>query len=167
MTVMHEKQSILDTVDDQVSSWYQVPAEVQLTCGYGKPFTWTLYQFEPRTNDLLGQYQYVQNEKSGRMERLHKYAPPFGLKNFDATSDQRFHDHLNEIMERRYLDGLGWKFYEEERFADPKEFQAVLLTLMCYLYNKLPPTEARGTSKSQVSQRPKARRMHTYVLTHC
>lgn len=159
MTVMHQRQTILDTVHDQVIEWdTRRPIEVHLTCGYGRPLLWTLHEFRPRTNDLLGQYQYIHNNKNGQSERIHKYSPPFGVMKLDGSDEQRVQTYLQGLLEREHLQHLGWTFYEEERVADPQEFQAVLLTLLCTLYMSSNP-------RSTVIQDPKVslcsiRQMH-------
>lgn len=57
----------------------------------------------------------------------------------DGSDEQRVEAYLQDLMEREHLQNLGWTFYEEERVADPKEFQAVLLLLMCTLYMNTNP----------------------------
>lgn len=68
MTLMHQKQTIEDTVKDQVLDWdQQHPIDIYLTSGYGPPLRWKLYEFKPRTNDLLGQFQYLQDPSTSTL----------------------------------------------------------------------------------------------------
>lgn len=151
MTVMHQRQSILDTVHDQVIEWDSSnPIQVQLTSGYGRTFVWTLHEFRPRTTDLLGQFQYIQNRLTGRSERIHKYSPPFGVMKLDSSDERHVEEYLKDLMEWEHMHNLGWKFYDEERLADPDEFQATLLTTMCVLYKDTVP-DPDETSGPKVS----------------
>lgn len=134
MTIMHQKQSIEDTIKEQVLGWDEESIDVYLSSGYGPPLRWTLYEFKPRTTDLLGQFQYTQNRETGEQVREHKYSPPFGIMKLDSSNDVQVENYLTTLMDQRVLLDLGWTFYEEESQMDPDMFQATLLDQMCRLY---------------------------------
>lgn len=137
MTLMHQKQTIEDTVKDQVVQWDELhPIDVYLTSGYGPPLRWKLHEFRPRTNDLLGQFQYMQDPNTGRLLRYHKYSPPIGLIKLNASDDSHFDDYLNILLDDQYIWELGWTCFEEESQVDASQFQASLLNQMCVLYVK-------------------------------
>ena len=157
MTLMHQKQTIEDTVKDQVLRWDKNrPLHVNLTSGYGPALVWKLYEFQPRTRDLLGQFQYLQNPDTGFTERLHKYSPPFGLMKLDASDDSRFEEYMEELLSPEYLSDFGWTCFEEECQVDPDHFQAKLLHMMCTLY-----TTTQDYDVSNSTQEP-----HTLMLTN-
>ena len=135
MTLMHQKQTIEDCVNDQVLEWdHSNPIDVYLTCGYGPALRWKLYEFRPRTDELLNQLQYLQDPATGVSHRCQKYSPPFGLTKLDQSDDRHFETYLDQLMSSDYLWDLGWTCFEEETQVDPQAFQANLLDLMCKLY---------------------------------
>ena len=154
MTLMHQKQTIEDTVADQVLRWdREHPITVYLTSGYGPPLRWTLHEFEPRTNDLLGQFQYLQDPATGLQKRVHKYSPPFGLLKLDSNDDEYLNTYLETLLRSEYIWDMGWTFYEEESQVDEDNFQARLLASMCMLFEG---TNDPDVSKIEASQRSTA-----------
>lgn len=146
MTLMHQKQTIQDTVSDQVVEWdLDRPIDVYLESGYGPPLRWKLYEFKPRTRDLLGQFQYLQDPKTGTQQRIHKYSPPLGLSKLDATDDQHVEEYLKRLLEDDCLLDLGWSCFEEESQVDGEDFQATLLACMCELYTRTRDEDVSNT----------------------
>ena len=144
MTLMHQKQTIEDCVNDQVLDWdLQNPIDVYLTSGYGPALRWRMYEFKPRTEELLGQFQYLQNPATGAEQRFQKYSPPFGLIKLDSVDDQHFENYLEQLLGTDYLWDFGWTCFEEETQVDPDAFQARLLQLMCQLYLDTQDTEVK------------------------
>jgi len=132
---MHSKQNIEDCVTDQVRSWnYQRPVEVCLTSGYGHPLKWVLYEFEPTTLELLGQYQYLQNVSTRQVERCEKWSPPLGITRLDSSDDCHFTNYLEELMADEPLAHFPWICFEEESQID--DFQATMLAMVCELYRE-------------------------------
>ncbi|KAK4500068.1 hypothetical protein PRZ48_008254 [Zasmidium cellare] len=135
MTLMHQKQSIEDTVSEQVFQWdLDNGIDVYLSSGYGPPLRWTMFEFKPRTNELLSQLQYFQNASTGRSVHQQKYSPPFGLIKIDTSDDAHFDTYLDQLLEPQNLLDFGWSCYEEESQVDPEEFQAKMLDFMCQLH---------------------------------
>nr|POE63342.1 hypothetical protein CFP56_04245 [Quercus suber] len=114
MTLMHQKQSIEDCVTDQVLRWEDHNCiDIRLTCGYGPPLEWRVYEFVPRTMELLGQYQYRQ-DKLGVTRRLTKYSPPLGLMQIDTSDSIRAELYLDRALQPEHLHDFGWTCFEEE-----------------------------------------------------
>ena len=135
MTVMHQKQTIEDTVREQVREWdLDTPIDLYLSSGYGPPFRVQAHEFKPKTDELLGQFQYLQDPTTGRTHRYKKYSPPFGLLKLDSSDSTHFENYLEELLSTEYLWDLGWTCFEEETQVDEDAFQARLLDLICKLY---------------------------------
>ncbi|KAK5133109.1 hypothetical protein LTR08_008219 [Meristemomyces frigidus] len=134
MTLMHQKQTIEDCVNDQVARWDLTNSiDVYLTCGYGPPLCWKLYEFEPRSEELLGQLQYLQDPVTGASQRYQKYSPPLGLTKLDTSDDTHFETYMDQLLDPQLLaDEFGYTCFEEERQID--DFQAKLLDLLCGFY---------------------------------
>ena len=135
MTVMHQKQSIEDCVNEQVLQWdYNSAIDIYLVSGYGPALRWKLYEFMPRTPELLKQFQYFQNVDTGQSILQPKYSPPYGLLKLDTSDEAHFKAYLSELLKSEHLLDLGWSVYEEECLVDDEYFQAQTLQLMCELY---------------------------------
>ncbi|GAB1731809.1 hypothetical protein NU195Hw_g7249t1 [Hortaea werneckii] len=160
MTWMHQKQTIEDCVKDQVLRWdLQNSRDVYLTCGYGPALPWKLYEFEPRTNELTGQFQYLQDPTTGTTVRHQKYAPPFGLTKLDTSDDRHFDTYLELLLRREYLWDFGWTCFEEETQID--DFQARLLELMCKLYTNAQDYDLRELLRKIIKMM-----LITYIMGH-
>lgn len=135
MTLMHQKQTIEDCVKDQVLEWdTKNPIDIYLTSGYGPALRWRLFEFTPKTEELLGQFQYLQDPTTGVSQRFQKYSPPFGLMKLDSGDATHFENYLEQLLSPDYLWDLGWTCFEEECQVDSDAFQARLLDLITQLY---------------------------------
>lgn len=133
MTIMHEKQTIEDSVASSVLAWDRDNGiDIYLSSGYGPPLLWKVYEFRPKSTEYLSQLQYRQDNNSDRMVRTTNYSPPYGLLKIDTSHDTLFDRYLDRLLEPQFLGDFGWTFYEAESVAD--DFQAGVLALMCKLY---------------------------------
>jgi hypothetical protein len=149
MTTMHQKQSIEDTVQDQVLEWnVSNPIDVYLSSGYGPALKWKLYEFRPKSMDLLGQFQYFQNRDTQTQTRVVKYSPPLGILKLDSGNTANVESYLDRLLEDQYLENFGWDCFQEESQIDTTDFQATLLVLMCQLYIKTTYNNEVGQSDS-------------------
>ena len=122
---MHQKQTIEDTVSDQVVEWdTQNPIDIYLTSGYGPPLGWKVYEFRPSSNKLLGQLQYLQDPATGVSQGWNKYSPPLGLMKLDQSDDTHFDVYLNQLMEKEHLDDLGWTCFRRRVADRPSSFSS-------------------------------------------
>jgi hypothetical protein len=140
---MHTKQNIEDCVRYQVRGWdYTRPVEVYLTSGYGHPLRWVLYEFEPTTLELLGQFQYLQDVNTGQSVRFEKWSPPLGLTKLEPSDDYHFKNYLDELMTDEVLVDFPWRCFEEE--SQINDFQATMLAMICELYQGTRDPEVSG-----------------------
>jgi hypothetical protein len=135
MTYMHQKQTIEDTVGKEVLEWDKTNCiDVYLTSGYGPALRWKLFEFRPRSQDILVQFQYLQDITTGQILRHTKYSPPFALLKLDSSDEHQFETYLDRLMSPTWLWDFGWTFYEEETQVD--DFQARLVEMMCNHYQQ-------------------------------
>lgn len=129
--MIHHKNTIEDTVKDEVVRW-KGAVTIILTAGFGPDLTWEAYEFEPRSDDLLLQYQFFINEQTRTMERRDKWSPPLGIKEL-GREERAFEAYLDEILhtERHLLDFAEVCYVSE---SSHETFQEDLLTSMCHLY---------------------------------
>jgi hypothetical protein len=132
-TVMHQKQSIEDWVQKEVRAWdHARSVEVLFTSGYGHPLRWVLHEFHPETEELLQQFQYLQDVETGQSVRLEKWSPPLGIIRLDPSDVWLLERYLDELMTVEHLRDLPWTCFEEESQFD--DFQATMLDMICKLY---------------------------------
>lgn len=143
MTIMHQKQTIEDSVASNVMDWDRDSGiDIYLSSGYGPPLRWTVFEFKPRGDEYLHQLQFCQDDKE-RMVRTDNYSPPYGLLKIDPSDDAHMETYLDQLLEPRFLVDLGWSYYESECLADDRMFQAGVLDLMCTLYLQTKDSEVR------------------------
>ena len=132
-TVMHQKQGIEDCVQKEVQAWdHARPVKVLLTSGYGHSLLGVLHEFNPATEELLRQYQYLQDVETGQSVRFEKWSPPLGIIRLDPSDVWRFERYIDELMTVEHLRDLPWTCFEEESQFD--DFQATMLDMICKLY---------------------------------
>lgn len=133
-TNVHQKQFIEDTVRREVYEWdLNNPIDVYLTSGYGPALRWKVYEFKPRTLEILTQHQYMQDHITGREYLIEKYSPPLALLKIDSSDEHQFELYLDRLMHPSELVDFGWTMYEEETQIHD-DFQARLVEMMCNLY---------------------------------
>jgi len=143
-TNMHQKQFIEDTVSREVREWdTRNPIDVYLTSGYGPALRWKVYEFKPRTPELLTQHQYLQDRNTGQEYRIEKYSPPLALLKIDSSDQHQFEIYLDRLMHPSQLWDFGWTMYEEETQIHD-DFQARLVDKMCNLYLQTDDDDVSG-----------------------
>lgn len=136
MTAMHKKDTIENYVQREVLDWDRDNSiDVYLTSGYGPALKWRLYEFQPRSTDMLVQLQYLQDPSTGISQRLTKYSPPFALLKIDTSDDDHFERYMEQLLHEDHLWEFGWTCFEEETQID--DFQARLLQFMCELFMEM------------------------------
>jgi hypothetical protein len=92
------------------------------------PIECEVYEFEPKTRELLRDFQWFTNPETGRKQRVEKPSPPLAMVQIEHTDRQRYERYLNKIVDN-YL----------EKFADicfdgvQDDFQGRLLRMMIRL----------------------------------
>lgn len=143
-TNVHQKQFIEDTVRREVYEWdLNNPIDVYLTSGYGPALRWKVYEFKPRTLEILTQHQYMQDHITGREYLIEKYSPPLALLKIDSSDEHQFELYLDRLMHPSELVDFGWTMYEEETQIHD-DFQARLVEMMCNLYLQTDDEDVSG-----------------------
>jgi hypothetical protein len=137
-TQMHreyQKQYIENTVSREVVTWHSDNCiDIYLSTGYGPPLRWKVFEFTPKSPDLLIQLQYFQDPYTGRSVTKQKYSPPYGLLSIDSVDDRNFEAYLEDLLRPEHLKELGESCYAEENYVDEAQFQCKLLDHLCQLY---------------------------------
>ena len=92
------------------------------------PIECEVYEFEPKTMELLHEYQWRMNLETGRKQRIEKACPPLAMAQIEHTDRQKYDRYLNTIVDNHL-----------ERFSEicfdglQDDFQGRLLRLMIRL----------------------------------
>ncbi|WPH03804.1 Hypothetical protein R9X50_00668700 [Acrodontium crateriforme] len=160
MTLMHQKQSIEDTVQNEILVWDRDNAiDIYLSSGYGPALKWRVHEFRPKKPDLLQQYQFLQDAATGISIPYRKYSPPFGLMKIETSDISHFEQYLDMLLNYEYLLDFGWTCFEEE--TDINDFQAKMLDLMCHLYMTTEDDELKKLLKRIIRMT-----IITYIMGH-
>lgn len=139
MTRIHTLDALGACCSVHVQRWFGVPIRIDFECGQNlPPLPCEVHEFEPKTPELLRQFQYVGNPQSKRMERQEWACPPLAMMQIDQPGRRRYEEYLNEIADHHMLQFARLCFDDE-----PNDFQTRLLLLMCSL---------KPEPKSQVSR---------------
>ncbi|KAK4962177.1 hypothetical protein LTR66_012782 [Elasticomyces elasticus] len=135
MKSIHERETIFAFVDQHVHRWRTSPIRVSLTSGHGPPLCLNMYEFEPKTTELLSQHQYTRDPDTHKSIRWSKLSPPLGIRQEDDNDVARFEAYINLIIDDHLL-GFSSVFFADEIDDCP----ARLLTAICELYTSATDT---------------------------
>ncbi|KAF1815837.1 hypothetical protein P152DRAFT_390910 [Eremomyces bilateralis CBS 781.70] len=129
ITSMHDTNTLKNFVNRHIRRFTGNTIRIKFTFIYGLPgLDHDVVEFEPKTNELLRQFQYIIDPATGRQDRVEKASPPLGITKFDNEDTKIWEKYLNDLVEH-HLDGFAEICFEDE----PNDFQFRLLKLMCNL----------------------------------
>lgn len=154
---MHQKQSIEDCVSVEVLKWeLNAFIDVSFTSGWGHALQWRLYEFIPTSQELLSQFQYLQDPGTGQMIRHAKWSPPLGILTL-GSEEACFERYMEALFTDDQLGDFAQMCFAEETVIDG--FQSNLLGLLCGLYTR--------TQDYKVRQGPIVQAQQTNILYSC
>ncbi|OCL13162.1 hypothetical protein AOQ84DRAFT_125180 [Glonium stellatum] len=132
VTAMHENSQLTNFVALHIRQWSNIEVTLRLTCGQGLPYiSCKVYEFAPKTQELLRQFQYTTNPGTGQCICELKKSPPLGMIQLNHKDEQRYDRYINEIVDN-YLGPFGYVCFVEEQ----NEFQQTLFLMMTRLRPK-------------------------------
>jgi hypothetical protein len=90
-----------------------------------------VYEFAPKTQELLRQFQYTTDSRTGKCIRELKKSPPLGMIQLNHKDEQRYDRYINEIVDN-YLVPFAYICFAEEQ----NDFQRTLFLMMTRLRPK-------------------------------
>lgn len=109
------------------------------------PIEFELYEFEPRTTELLRQFQYSLDLQTGTRGWVEKSSPPLAMVSIENEDRDRYEQYLNRVVDKH-----GDKFVDRCFKYEKDDFQGRLLKLMQQL--KPDNKEQVSLSSSQLSK---------------
>lgn len=129
MTSMHEDSQLTKFVALHIHQWSNVEVSLRMTCGQGlPPLSVKVYEFIPKTAELLRQFQYITDPLTGSCVRVEKSSPPLGMIQINHKDEVKYEKYINEVVER-FLTPFGRICFAEEQ----NEFQLKLFLMMTRL----------------------------------
>ncbi|KAF2752686.1 hypothetical protein EJ05DRAFT_505807 [Pseudovirgaria hyperparasitica] len=72
---LHRKKTLIELCETNVHDWGKSMIKIQLTPGWGLPWLEVdVYEFKPRNPELLRQFQYFKDAKTGQNIRVEEFA---------------------------------------------------------------------------------------------
>jgi hypothetical protein len=103
-----------------------------MSCGEGLPnFVVKVYEFAPKTNELLRQFQYNTDPQTGEHVRVEKRSPPLGMVQINHK-DERKYDRYIDLIVDNHLPAFAHAYLGYER----NDFQHKLFLMMTQLRPK-------------------------------
>jgi hypothetical protein len=91
------------------------------------PLECEVYEFEPKTQELLRQFQYCYDEVTGARHRIEKASPPLGMVQIEHSDRTRYEKYLEMIIDK-YMEPFAERCYKDEK----DDFMVRLLQLMVH-----------------------------------
>lgn len=150
MTRIHKPEVLKAFCKKHIQRWSSVPIQVSFTCGRGlPPLPCEVYKFQPKTAELLRQFQYMVNPHTKRLERHEKSCPPLAMMQLDKPDRRRYEGYVNEIVDDHMIHFAHICFDDESN-----DFQTRLLLLMCSIKPELKDEVSMATNASHFRYRP-------------
>jgi len=154
LTRMGDKQILSGFVDQHINRWLQQAFRVKLNLIWGIPaIEFELYEFEPKTNELLRQMQYCLNNSTGERGWVERCSPPLAMVQIENEDHERYEKYLNKVVDK-HLDKFVDRCYKFEK----DDFQGRLFKLM----TKLQP-ESKEQVRSDITINPF---LHVLITRH-
>jgi hypothetical protein len=124
----HEESTLKSWCAQHIKRWGRTAIEIKMEFIWGlPPLECEVYEFEPKTNELLRQFQYCYNEETGGRDRIEKFSPPLGMVQIERADRNRYEKYLDMIVDK-YMDQFAGRCYFDEK----DDFMVRLLRLMVH-----------------------------------
>ncbi|KAF2185062.1 hypothetical protein K469DRAFT_726934 [Zopfia rhizophila CBS 207.26] len=127
VTSMHEDAQLTHFVTQHIRQWNNIEITIYMTCGQaGMPrIPVKVYEFLPKTNELLVQLQYKTDPVTHQRIRVAKQSPALGMVHINHNEEKKYDKYINDIVDN-HLDAFGELCWME----DDNDFQEKLFRLM-------------------------------------
>jgi len=126
ITRMHEYQTLKDFCAEHIQRWRSVSITLEFNVIWTlPPITCEVYEFEPKTGELLRQFQYIKDPQTERRVRVEKASPPLAMLAIEQADRHKYDRYLTMIVEK-YLEPFAELVYDYQN----DDFSVRLLRLM-------------------------------------
>jgi hypothetical protein len=125
---MHEPHALKAFVGEHIGGWSGTAIKLKFSCIWGlPPLELEVYEFEPRTSELLTKVEYFMSRNNVR-EFVQTNSPPLGMVQIEDLDRQKYDRYLNRIVDN-HLEKFADRAFKFEK----DDFQGRLLKLMVNL----------------------------------
>lgn len=126
ITRLHEYQTLKNFCAEHIKRWNSVSITIEFDVIWTLPsITCEVYEFEPKTRELLRQFQYIKDEHSDRRVRVEKQSPPLAMLAIEQADRHKYDRYLTMIVDR-HLEEFAELVYDYQN----DDFSVRLLRLM-------------------------------------
>src|ERR1700761_6219044 len=87
-------------VNKHIRRWTGDALKIKMNIIWGLPaMDLELYEFEPKTNELLRQIFYTLNQETGKREWVQKHSPPLAMVCIENVDRQKYDRYLNKVVD--------------------------------------------------------------------
>jgi hypothetical protein len=143
----HEPQTLKAFVAEHIGRWSGSAIKMKFNCIFGlPPLELEVYEFEPRTMELLTKIEYFMSRSNVR-EFVTTNSPPLGMVHIEDADRQKYDKYLNRLVDN-HLDKFADRAFKFEK----DDFQGRLLKLMVRLQPEQKDEVCRLISLPQMSR---------------
>lgn len=127
VTQMHEDSNLTHFVSQYIYQWGNVELTVWMTCGQKRlpNIPVKVYEFAPKGNALLVQYQYHTDPVTHERTVVKKASPALGMVHINYNEEKKYDKYITDIVDH-HIDAFGELCWME----DDNDFQQKLFKLM-------------------------------------
>jgi len=114
ITRIHEPQVLKQFCAQHIKRWSGVSIKLKFNVIWTLPaLECEVYEFEPKTQELLRQFQYITDPETRRRTRVEKASPPLAMVQIDHEDRQKYDKYVTMIVEE-HLEKFAERLYDIE-----------------------------------------------------
>ncbi|KAF2433321.1 hypothetical protein EJ08DRAFT_74714 [Tothia fuscella] len=126
---LHEPQTLKAFVGEHISRWSGSAIKLKFTCIFKlPPIECEVYEFEPRTSELLSKIEYFPSTTNGPRKFVETHSPPLGMVQLENVDRSRYDKYISMIVDK-HLDKFADRVFKFEK----DDFQGRMFRLMVSL----------------------------------
>jgi hypothetical protein len=128
----HEPQALKTFVAEHIGGWFGSAIKLKFICIFTlPPIECEVYEFEPRTTEILRKIEYFPGTTNGSRQFVETYSPPLAMVQIKDTDGAKYNRYLDGIVDNpNHLD----KFASQASKFEKDDFQGRLFNLMVSLH---------------------------------
>lgn len=114
ITRLHEPQALKAFCAQHIKRWSGVSIKLKFNVIWTLPaIECEVYEFEPKTRELLRQFQYITDPETRRRTRVEKASPPLAMVQIEHADRQKYDKYLTMVVEN-HLEQFAERVYDIE-----------------------------------------------------
>lgn len=123
---VHDPQQLRAFVGEHIGRWSGSAIKLKFTCIFKlPPIECEVYEFEPKTAELLSRTEYFPNTTNGPREFVVTHSPPIGMVHIEDADRTKYDKYISMIVDK-HLDKFADRVFKFEK----DNFQSHIFKLM-------------------------------------